>query len=257
MKQQIIKSGNTEIFTGSTAKEMDARANFFELYKQNPIPENEILQNLGLFLQRQHLSRILMLNDMYKKIVNVHGIVCEFGVRWGNSLALYESFRGMYEPYNYNRKIVGFDTFEGFPSVHEKDGNSSIMKKGAYSTTKGYENYLEQILSHHESESPISHKKKFELVKGDATVTIKKYLKDHPETVIAFAYFDFDIYEPTKVCLEAIKPHLTKGAIIGFDELNFPDFPGETRAFDEVFGINKYTLHRDVNNPLPSYIVYE
>jgi len=95
------------------------------------------------------------------------------------------------------------------------------------------------------------------LVKGDATVTIKKYLEEHPETIIAFAYFDFDIYEPTKVCLEAIKPHLTKGAIIGFDEINFPDFPGETLAFNEVLGINNYKIHRDVNNPIPSYIVYE
>jgi len=257
MKQQIIKSGNSEIISGSSKEEMATRSEFLELYKNSPIPEEEVLQNLGLFLKRQHLSRILMLNDMYKKIVNVHGIICEFGVRWGNSLALYESFRGMYEPYNYNRKIVGFDTFEGFPSVHEKDGNSSIMKKGAYATTKGYENYLEEILTHHELESPISHKKKFELVKGDATVTIKQYLKDHPETIIAFAYFDFDIYEPTKVCLEAIKPHLTKGAIIGFDEINFPDFPGETLAFDEVLGINNYRIHRDVNNPIPSYIIYE
>lgn len=64
------------------------------------------------------------------------------------------------------------------------------------------------------------------MVKGDATVTIKKYLKDNPETIIAFAYFDFDIYEPTKVCLEAILPHLTKGAVIGFDEINFHDYPG-------------------------------
>ena len=257
MEHEVVKSGKSVIISGASKQEKDTRASFVELYKQNPIPDFEVLDNLNLFIKRQSLSRMLMLNDMYKQIVNLHGIVCEFGVRWGNNLALYESFRGMYEPYNWNRKIVGFDTWEGFPSVHKKDGIDDIIQENAYSTIKGYEEYLEKILSFHETESPISHKKKFELVKGDATVTIKKYLKDHPETIIAFAYFDFDIYEPTKVCLEAIKPHLTKGAIIGFDELNLSNFPGETLAFDEVLGINNCKIHKDVNNPMPSYIVYE
>lgn len=257
MKDETIKTGDSILLSGSTKKESDTRTEFYKLYEQCPIPKDQILNNLALFTKRQALSRTLMLNDMYKKIINLHGIVCEFGVHWGNSLALFESFRGMYEPFNYNRKIVGFDTFEGFPSVHEKDGGSEVIQKGAYSTTKNYETYLEEILNYHESESPIAHKKKFELVKGDATVTIKKYLKDNPETIIAFAYFDFDIYEPTKVCLEAILPHLTKGAVIGFDELNFHAFPGETIAFNEVLGINKYKIHRDVNNPNASYIIYE
>lgn len=257
MAIEIIKSGaDSPILNCASEKETELRSDFYKLFQECPIPPNEILNNLGLFIKRQSLSRILMLNDMYKKIVGLHGIVCEFGVNWGNSLALFESFRGMYEPFNYNRKIVGFDTFEGFPNVHEKDGNSEIIVKGAYSTTKGYEKYLEKVLEYHESEAPITHIKKFELVKGDASVTIKQYLKDHPETIIAFAYFDFDIYEPTKACLEAILPHLTKGAVIGFDEMNFPDFPGETLAFREVFG-NRYKIHRDPNNPMPSYIIFE
>jgi len=257
MKKKVTTPISSKAINPSSQKEIEARSEFYKLYQQCPIPENQILSNIGLFTTRQVLSRMLMLNDMYKNIINLHGIVCEFGVRWGNSLALFESFRGMYEPYNYNRKIVGFDTFEGFPNVHEKDGTSDVIKKGAYSTTNNYDEYLEEVLKYHESESPLSHLKKFELVKGDATVTVKEYLKKNPETIIAFAYFDFDIYQPTKVCLEAILPHLVKGAVIGFDELNYHDFPGETRAFDEVLGINNYKIHRDVNNPIPSYIIYE
>jgi hypothetical protein len=215
------------------------------------------LENIGLYLKRQNLSRILMMHDMYKKILDLQGIVCEFGVLWGQNLALFESFRGIYEPYNYTRKIVGFDTFEGFPHVDEKDGKSDIAKKGSYSVTKEYENYLGEVLNYHENQSPISHIKKYELIKGDATKTIKTFLGKNPEIIIAFAYFDFDLYEPTKICLEAIMPHLTKGAVIGFDELNSRRFPGETLAFNEVFGINKYKIYRDRRNTLLSYIVFE
>ena len=97
--------------------------------------------------------------------------------------------------------------------------------------------------------------KKYQLIKGDATVTIKKYLEDNPETIIALAYFDFDLYEPTKTCLEAIKGHLTKGSILGFDELGFHNFPGETLAMKEVVGLDRYAIKRSSTNPLPSYVV--
>lgn len=248
-KEQIVA-------VGSNIEEIKKREIFLENFKNTPISDSELLQNLGLFMNRQSLSRVLFMNELYQKIINVNGIIMEFGVRWGQNLSLFSSFRGMYEPYNYTRKIVGFDTFEGFPSIHKNDGEKEFMKKGAYSVSENYENYLEQILSYHESESPISHKKKFELIKGDATKTIKDYLKQNPQTIISFAYFDFDIYEPTKVCLEAILPHLTKGSIIAFDELNDPNFPGETIAFQEVLGSINYEIKRSPLNPLISYIIF-
>lgn len=241
----------------SRNSEVQMREQFFKDFKQCPIPSSEMLSNLGLFLNRQTLSRILFMHEMYQKIIDVHGVVMEFGVRWGQNLALFESFRGMYEPYNYTRKIVGFDTFSGFPSVDAKDGDNSVIDVGAYSVTQGYKDYLEGILDYHESESPISHIKKYQLVEGDASQTIEQYLTDNPETIIAFAYFDFDIYEPTKNCLEAIKGHLTKGSIIGFDELNCATFPGETIAFKEVFSLSKYKITRSPQNPYMSYIVFE
>ncbi|PIS09350.1 crotonobetainyl-CoA--carnitine CoA-transferase [Candidatus Beckwithbacteria bacterium CG10_big_fil_rev_8_21_14_0_10_34_10] len=230
---------------------------FFDLFKECPIPDNELLLNLGLFIKRQDLSRLLYLDYLYRKIINVHGIVMEFGTRWGQNLALFSSFRGMYEPFNHNRKVVGFDTFKGFPSIHKKDGKSDATSVGAYTTTKKYEKYLKKILDCHEQESPLSSIKKHEVIKGDASLQINKFLKDNPETIIALAYFDLDLYEPTKKCLEAIKKHLTKGSVIGFDELNVGCFPGETLALKEVFGLDKYKITRSPYNPLQSFVVIE
>jgi hypothetical protein len=246
-----------EIVDRSSEKEAQARREFLQLFKNCPIPENEILSNLGLFLNRQTLARILFMHELYQKIINVHGIVVEFGVRWGQNLALFESFRGIYEPYNYTRKVVGFDTFEGFATLSSQDGKADIIAQGAYSVTPGYQGYLKRVLEYHEQESPIAHIEKFALMKGDATVTIQQYLKDNPETIIALAYFDFDLYEPTAKCLEAIKSHLTRGSVIGFDELNCPHFPGETVAVKEVLGLDRYRIMRSPTNPLPSYIVIE
>ena len=244
-----------KVLTGSNSKEIEMRESFVELYKNSPIFKNEVLQNMGLYLNRMNLSRILFIDTIYQKIINVHGVIIEFGVRWGQNLALFTNLRGIYEPYNYNRKIIGFDTFDGFPSVDNKDGK--LLSIGDYAVTENYEEHLSLLLNYHESESPIAHKKKFELIKGDATVTFEKYLNDNPHIIVALAYFDFDLYYPTKVCLELLMDRVTKGSVILFDELNCPEFPGETLAILETLGLSKYAIKRSPLNPLISYIIID
>lgn len=225
--------------------------------KNSSIPDKEFLQNLGLFTNRHLLQKFILMNELYQKIVNVCGIIIEFGVRWGQNLAILSNLRGIWEPYNFNRKIVGFDTFKGFPSVDPKDGSAQFINQGAFSVSVDYELELEKILDYHETENPYSHIRKYEIVKGDATKTIDKYLKEYPETIIAFAYFDFDLYEPTKKCLKAIQNYITKGSVIAFDELNLHDFPGETLAFKEVIGLDKYKIRRSPLNPFVGYIIID
>jgi hypothetical protein len=233
------------------------RKDFAALLKNTPINDAEIIQNLGLYTNRHLLQKMLVLNELYQKIINVHGIIIEFGVRWGQNLALFQNFRSIYEPFNFNRKIVGFDTFSGFPSVHENDGNAEFIQKGAYSVSPDYKSHLSKILEYHEAESPYSHITKHELIEGDASDSIETYLLKNKETIIALAYFDFDIYQPTKNCLKAIQSHLTKGSILVFDELNLNEFPGETIALKEVLGLNKYAIKRFPLNPFLGYLVIE
>ncbi len=245
-----------EIKSIASSVELENRNRLNHLFKNCPIPENERLTNSGLFVKRQDLTKQLFFNDLYSKIINVHGVIMEFGVRWGQNLVTLNNLRGIHEPFNYSRKIIGFDTFSGFENVSEKDGTHEIIKKGAFSVTDDYDKYLEEILDYHEKECPVSHVKKNTLIKGDAVVMLEKYLKDHPETIIAFAYFDFDVYEPTKKCLELIKPYLTKGSIIGFDELNDPQFPGETVAVRETLGLNNVAIKRSKYSGIQSYLEY-
>ena len=205
-------------------------------------------------LKRQSLSRLLYHNDIYQKIINVPGVICEFGVQWGGTLAQLINLRGIYEPYNHSRKIVGFDTFSGFSDIDVKDGGFSMQ--GDYSTIDGYEGVLNEILTLHESLSPLSHIKKFELVKGDASTAIDVWLSENPHAIIAMALFDMDVYKPTKDVLEKIIPRLTKGSLLVFDELNCPHFPGETLAVDEVLGLNKIALRRHPHQPYCSWAVF-
>lgn len=243
-----------KIKSRSSEKENNNRQELCQLFKNNPLPENEILMNLGLYLTRQNLTRILMMNEIYQLILQTPGCIMEFGCRWGQNLALFESLRGIYEPYNSYRKIIGFDTFDGFVNTTEKDKDN---QNGDYKVTKDYYNYLYSIMEAHEKESPIGHIKKFEINKGDAVISLENYLKKHPETIIAFAYFDFDIYDPTIKCLELIKKHITKGSVIGFDQLNNSLFPGETQALKESMGLSNIKLQRNNYCSCQSYFIVE
>jgi hypothetical protein len=157
----------------------------------------------------------------------------------------------MYEPYNVSRKIFGFDTFEGFPTIDNKYGD--FAKAGDYKSLPNYEDILEQILGIHEGYSPISHIKKYQLIKGDASETVNVWLEENPHAIVSMAIFDMDVYKPTRNTLEKIIPRLTKGSLLVFDELNCPQFPGETTAVQEIVGLNNLMLKR---HPHQSYCAY-
>ena len=240
---------------GSTESEREAKLRLARLLRGSSVPDSEIIDNLGLYLTRQTLSRIAFISKLYELILPVHGVVMEFGVRWGQNMSLFSNLRGMHEPFNYNRRIIGFDTFEGFPSIDYKDG--ALARPGDYSVSESWQEELDEILAFHNANAPIQQKRKYELVVGDATETLPAYLDEHPETIVALAYFDFDIYAPTRDCLSALLPHLTKGSVLAFDELNMPEFPGETLALKEVLGLSRHAIRRVPYSPLTSYIVID
>lgn len=228
-----------------------------QLVRQNGIPDGELLQNLGLFLTRQNLSRLLFLKHLYDRVVDIQGDIFEFGVRWGQNLAAFSVLRGMLEPYNHTRRLVGFDTFDGFPEgrggVAPEDG--SIWSVGDYSVVQGWREHLDGILDFHNRNNPIGHIPKHEVVPGDVVETLPVYLDRHPETIVALAYFDLDLYAPTRASLEMILPHVPRGGILVFDELNSREFPGETRAVREVIDLTGCTLRRFSLEPSPTYVI--
>ena len=100
---------------------------------------------------------------------------------------------------------------------------------------------------------PLGHIPKVELVKGDALQTIPDYLNRNAHLVVSLLYLDFDLYEPTKCALERFVPRMPKGAVIAFDELNHPAWPGETMALLETLGIRTLKLERFPFQPQISF----
>ena len=226
--------------------------------RTSTIPDSEMSHNACLFMPPRILKRMLFLDEIYRAALTVHGVILQFGVRWGRDLAVFDALRTIYEPFNISRRVIGFDTFEGFPSVHDKDGQDAVIAAGKFGTAQGYASELSGILQLRQALDPLPEQKRCEIRKGDAGEQLQAFLENSPETIVALAYFDLDIYEPTKRCLELLKPYVTRGTVMAFDELNLAHSPGETIALKEVYGLDKIRLQRSRDySGQPSYFVVD
>lgn len=206
------------------------------------LPLPDLMDNFGLLMGEWVTAHILFVSDMYRRILDVPGTVMEFGTRRGQNIALFQQFRRIWEPYNDGRHIIGFDTWTGFPHVNKRDGNG--VAAGDLSSPPGYADDLAALLRHKQRLGSMPNGPAPELVRGDVVETVPAYLLAHPETVVALAYFDLDLYAGTKACLEAILPRMPKGAMLVFDELSHPQYPGETIAVLEMLRLNGLRLQR-------------
>lgn len=235
--------------------EASTRQALAELFARRPIPDAEVLDHIELFMRPQRISEVVTLGMLYQRILGVHGVVMEFGVRWGRHLSVFTALRAAFEPFNMYRRVVGFDTFEGFADASPQDGASSRIAVGEMAVTPGYDHYLDRVLALHEAEAPMAHIRRFELCRGDAPEQLADYLRRRPDTLVALAYFDMDVYRPTRECLELLLPHMPAGAVIAFDECMHPDFPGEGVALKEVLDVTRYRVERFPHSPYPAFVV--
>jgi len=252
-----MKTEKYDAIVLSSQSEKDLQTALFDHFRAAPLPQDELLPNLALFMTSKALSRVLFFYEIYRKILNTHGVIMEFGIRWGQTLAVLSALRGIFEPFNRHRKIIGFDTFAGFRGMGQEDGERCQCVDGSFSVSENYEVYLEKLLNLEDGLNPIPHLKKFDLIKGDAVQTVPGYLRRHPETIVSLAVFDFDIYKPTKAALEAVKPHVMKGTVLVFDELSDDIFPGETLALAEVLGLNNVRIERMPMTARISYMIVD
>jgi hypothetical protein len=227
----------------------------YRLFKQRPMQDEELMVNLPLFMRSGSLAKLLFINEIYQRIVDIPGGIFEFGVWMGQTTVLFENLRAVYEPYNSQRRICAFDTFTGYTGIGDNDKPSEIISEGVYTVSQGYETYLRELIDYHEHENVNAPRSsRHLLIKGDASVTCKAHIEANPHLIVALAYFDMALYEPTVECLKAILPRLVPGSVIAFDELGHPDYPGETQAFFEVFSGRDYTITRSRFLPDRSYI---
>ena len=240
--------------TAAEGVEADRNQGCFE---RSPVPWHTKLENFPKYVRRQNLTRFLALYEIFKLVLPVKGSVVECGVNHGFGVMTWAKLSAILEPVNLTRRIYGFDTFSGFPSISEKDrGVASGRVKVGDLFADSYEE-LAELAEVNDSTRFLGHIPKVKLVKGDATKTIPEFAQENQHLLVSLLFLDFDLYEPTKVALETFLPRMPRGAIIAFDELDNPLWPGETTAMLEFFADNKLKIERLSFDPYIGFAVIE
>ena len=73
----------------------------------------KIIQSFPRWIRQLDITRFLVYYEIFKKILDVHGSICEIGILHGNCTFSMAQFSEILEPRNYTREIIGFDTFKG------------------------------------------------------------------------------------------------------------------------------------------------
>lgn len=149
---------------------------------------------------------------------NIPGDFVEFGIFQGAWLT---RFFEMTEKVRLSdRKIWGFDSFQGLSSPGEHD--TSFWKEGMYACSK------EQVAKN----IKLNERPRIKLVEGFFADSLSQ--KDACSLGdVAFARIDCDIYEPAKECLNFLSNRLVDGSILVFDDWTHCTHLGEGKAFFE------------------------
>lgn len=218
-------------------------------FEEAPSPVSIRLASFEKYVGRNHLMRFAARYELFRRITGVKGSIVECGVHQGGGVMAWAKLCSTFEPLAFHRRVIGFDTFEGFPEVTERDAPAPGVdnpESTAGGWCAGPEIYreLNTLIADYDDRRPLSRFPKIELVRGDALRTIPDYVRRNRHLVVSLLFLDFDLYEPTKIALEWLRPRMPRGSVIAFDEVNSAFWPGETEAMLESFDLSKLRLEK-------------
>ena len=111
---------NQSLFLSIFLKRISILLILLPFTKYSLFSTDDKLRTFPKFVARKYLSRFLAQHELFKMQLDIKGSIVECGVHQGGGTLAWGKLSSIYEPYNYHRKIIGFDTFEGFPSVNKK-----------------------------------------------------------------------------------------------------------------------------------------
>ena len=163
--------------------------------------------------------------------VGIDGLWLEFGVWVGTSAQMIASWM-KYQLRDDNKKLYGFDSFEGLPEDWFDPVTGQMQEQGS----KGFFNM--------EGAPPDLNKPPFvvmegqlpnvEFVKGWFEDTVPKFAQEHQDS-IALLHIDSDLYSSAKTIFDLLGDRIVEGTVIMFDEIyNYPGYQAhEFKAFKE------------------------
>lgn len=201
--------------------------------------------NFYLSCDNSRIGKMIAHYELFQLSSKSQGHIIECGVFKGVSLIRFATFLKLLK--KSNKKIIAFDAFGKHPTTKISSDYTRRKKLLSHGKEAISEKQLRNILKQKDLE------KNIELIEGDITQTVPRYLKSHPKLKISLLNLDVDFYEPSITILKNFYPKLSKHGILILDDYGIWD--GETMAVNEYFRNKKIKIRKFPFSQTPSYII--
>jgi 3-O-methyltransferase len=192
------------------------------------------LDLFAVYTNRRSFIRQLAHYELFKLTVDLPGYYLDFGVYFGKSFFSWHKFLEIFTPTATHKKVIGFDTFAGFPGLAPEDGASdpTVQKGPGGLNSASFLAEFRELLDLHNQDAvlPVG---RGVIVQGDVCKTFPQWLEENPEARFCLCSLDLDLYEPTAVVLAGCWDRIVPGGVLLLDEYATSRWPGETKAWDD------------------------
>lgn len=189
----------------------------------------------GLFtITTRQINNIIYQHEMFEKASNIEGAIVECGIGKGRTFLYLTTFTAQEGK---QRRVWGFDSFEGFPEPSTEDMTARQPKRGEWGGVSP-EDIVHLLKTAGVPEEFVD--ERVRLVKGFVENTLSQY----DGKPIALLHIDLDLYEAYRVSLERLVPFVAKNGLVLFDEYGHGRWPGATKAVDEYLKDKSWLLEK-------------
>jgi hypothetical protein len=198
----------------------------------------DIYNQFSLWGDIDRYTKMLARYELFKLIADKPGDIVEGGVLKGSGLLYWAKLIEIFNPQS-RRKVVGFDTFEGYPEDGARAHDQLTAKEFKQIQIKDGADVAMETIMDVARKQGLEHR--IELVKGNAQDTLPTYVNQNPGFRAALLNLDFVLYEPTMAALQSLFPVLVPGGIVALDEYAVVG-AGESEAVDEFISGKKVKM---------------
>lgn len=206
-----------------------------QLIRKSDFSLEDILTHYTAFIRRRDTTRFLAHYELFKKIMNLPGSIVELGIYRGSGLFMWHHFMETFCPGDRNRRIYGFDHFEGYVQAKKDEKAITPWIENVLGDMVSSEAFINELAEIHNNDTFLPGVDRTHIIAGDVTQTLPSFIENSPGLRISLLYFDIGLYKPTLEGLKQLFPLVVKGGIIAFNGYGMKPWKGETDAVDEFF----------------------
>jgi hypothetical protein len=204
--------------------------------------------------ERNVFNKLIWRFKLFEKIKHLNGDIVECGIFKGSGLFTWLKLISLEQPHSI-KKVIGFDFFdssfvENLENEQDKTSMSHVfLRSNNLSKSEiSIEDITKKCINSNFDTS------KFELIKGDISVTSLEYIRNRPGFRISLLYLDMDLDKPTYDSLCVFWDRIVPGGIIVFDEYAYHNW-SESNGVDRFLkGKNLNLLNTHIATPT-AYII--